>query len=250
MPACKWAQMSMLWVCTRCMIEPMWGVLPRPAWSSLPSSFPEHTGVFLMHTHTRRAPPLPPPAALHFCFTPNHTDGKADVAQKLVDGLREGVATLTANPDAVQGGTAPMWVGGPDPCAPRSAAAQPSLPPCPSLFPWPCLARRLPLTPPARMVDARARVWQATPAPSPFGVLVPPALPALLMHAQIWHGECGVLIPAVPAHKMHAQVRHGKRGAGQGHDWGVPGGIPGCDAGAVRVWLVRWLGESEGGGKG
>jgi len=36
------------------------------------------------------------------------TNGKADVVQQLLQGMRDAVATLVANPDAVQGGSAPM----------------------------------------------------------------------------------------------------------------------------------------------
>ncbi len=73
------------------------------------------------HTHMRvRAQAgwhwnaLQSPPALHFCFTPNHvgeagsTNGKADVVQQLLQGMRDAVATLVANPDAVLGGSAPM----------------------------------------------------------------------------------------------------------------------------------------------
>jgi len=59
---------------------------------------------------------LQSPPALHFCFTPNHVgDGSSngkqqtDVVQQLLEALRAGVATLMANPDAVQGGSAPMY---------------------------------------------------------------------------------------------------------------------------------------------
>ncbi|KAF5834927.1 pyridoxal phosphate-dependent transferase [Dunaliella salina] len=58
---------------------------------------------------------LQSPPALHFCFTPNHvgngSNGKqqVDVVQQLLEGLRASVATLMANPDAVQGGSAPMY---------------------------------------------------------------------------------------------------------------------------------------------
>eukprot|EP00983_Pelagomonas_calceolata_P004502 146114-Pelagomonas_calceolata.AAC.1 len=58
---------------------------------------------------------LQSPPALHFCFTPNHVgDGSSngkqqtDVVQQLLEALRAGVATLMANPDAVQGGSAPI----------------------------------------------------------------------------------------------------------------------------------------------
>eukprot|EP00967_Tisochrysis_lutea_P045883 scaffold55669_cov20-Tisochrysis_lutea.AAC.1 len=68
-----------------------------------------HSSLAGWHWNALQSPP-----ALHFCFTPNHVgDGSSngkqqtDVVQQLLEALRAGVATLMANPDAVQGGSAP-----------------------------------------------------------------------------------------------------------------------------------------------
>ncbi|KAL6750488.1 PLP-dependent transferase [Haematococcus lacustris] len=52
---------------------------------------------------------LQQPAALHFCFTAAHVNGKTDVVAQLLEDLKEGVKTLVANPEAVSGGSAPMY---------------------------------------------------------------------------------------------------------------------------------------------
>ncbi|GFH08043.1 uncharacterized protein HaLaN_02942 [Haematococcus lacustris] len=52
---------------------------------------------------------LQQPAALHFCFTAAHVNGKTDVVAQLLEDLKEGVRALVANPEAVSGGSAPMY---------------------------------------------------------------------------------------------------------------------------------------------
>mmetsp|Transcript_12441 Transcript_12441/g.30574 ORF Transcript_12441/g.30574 Transcript_12441/m.30574 type:complete len:572 (-) Transcript_12441:347-2062(-) len=56
------------------------------------------------HLNALQAPP-----ALHFCFTAAHVAGGRDVVEPLLADMRAGVAQLLADPDCVQGGSAPMY---------------------------------------------------------------------------------------------------------------------------------------------
>lgn len=51
---------------------------------------------------------LQTPAALHMCFTAAHVAGGSDMVDVLVSDLRAAVQQLLADPNCVQGGSAPM----------------------------------------------------------------------------------------------------------------------------------------------
>ena len=56
-----------------------------------------------------RLPSLQRPPALHFCFTPAHAGGEVDIVAGILRDLKDGIAQLLTNPDAVKGNTAPIY---------------------------------------------------------------------------------------------------------------------------------------------